>query len=110
MVGNRPLCVHALASDKLAPFGFYQYLLTSVADADVARFLRALTFLPLHEVAELEAAVGRPGFAPNQAQRVLAAEVTRFVHGEEGLQQALAATAVRFPSASRPLWGSARCP
>ncbi len=88
--------VHARA-DKLAPFGFYQYLLTAVPDADVARFLRALTFLPLPEIAELEAAMGQPGYAPNTAQRVLAAEVTRFVHGEEGLAQALAATAVRAP-------------
>ena len=68
-----------------------------LTNADVARFLRALTFLPLPEVAELEEAMGQPGYAPNTAQRVLAAEVTRFVHGEEGLAQALAATAVRAP-------------
>ena len=35
-----------------------------------------------------------PDYAPNSAQRRLAEEVTRFVHGEEGLRQALAATQV----------------
>jgi hypothetical protein len=35
-----------------------------------------------------------PDYVPNTAQRLLAAEVTRFVHGEEGLQQALKATQV----------------
>jgi tyrosyl-tRNA synthetase len=37
-----------------------------------------------------------PGYAPNTAQRRLAEEVTRFVHGQEGLQQALNATEVRL--------------
>ncbi len=36
-----------------------------------------------------------PGYVPNTAQRRLAEEVTRFVHGEEGLAQALKATEVR---------------
>lgn len=58
--------------------------------------LQMLTFLPLEEVAALEAAMKAPGYVPNSAQRRLAEEVTRFVHGEEGLQQALKATEVRL--------------
>jgi tyrosyl-tRNA synthetase len=47
------------------------------------------------EVAAMEAAMAVPGYVPNTAQRRLAEEVTRFVHGEEGLAQALKATEVR---------------
>ena len=81
---------------KLSPFQLYQFLLGSVPDVDVCKFLRQLTFLPLADIAALEAALGTPGYAPNTAQRLLASEVTRFVHGESGLQAALAATAVRL--------------
>jgi len=80
---------------KLSPFQLYQFLLGSVPDADVFRFLRQLTFLPLAELGALEAAAGSAAYAPNTAQRLLAAEVTRFVHGPDGLAAALAATAVR---------------
>jgi len=48
------------------------------------------------EVESIAAAMAGPDYAPNSAQRRLAEEVTRFVHGEEGLRQALAATQVRF--------------
>jgi len=71
-----------------------------VPDADVYRFLRQLTFLPLTEIAALEAALGTPDYVPNSAQRLLASEVTRFVHGKAGLEAALAATAVRLPPQS----------
>jgi len=63
----------------------------------VFRFLRQLTFLPLADVAALEAAASTAAYAPNTAQRLLAAEVTRFVHGADGLAAALAATAVSTP-------------
>ena len=46
------------------------------------------------EVDGIEAAMAGPAYVPNSAQRRLAEEVTRFVHGEEGLRQALAATQV----------------
>lgn len=83
-----------LRADKLSPFKFYQHLLTNVADVEAGKFLRMLTFLPLEEIAAIEAEAGGPGGA-GAAQRRLAEEVTRFVHGKEGLQQALAATQVR---------------
>lgn len=88
------------------PFKFYQYLLTSVPDADVCSFLRKLTFLPLEDVAAVEARLAAGpagGYDPNSAQRLLASEVTRFVHGDAGLDQALAATAALRPGAATVL-------
>ncbi|KAK9820078.1 hypothetical protein WJX72_005856 [[Myrmecia] bisecta] len=92
-----------LAADKLSPFKFYQYLLTSIPDSDVIKFLKMLTFLDLGEIARLEAAMQAPDYKPNLAQQVLAAEVTRFVHGEEGLQQALKTTQALAPGARTQL-------
>ena len=46
------------------------------------------------EVAGIEASMTTTGYVPNSAQRRLAEEVTHFVHGKEGLRQALAATEV----------------
>jgi tyrosyl-tRNA synthetase len=50
-----------------------------VTDADVIKFLRMLTFLPLEEIAALEAAMGQPDYVPNTAQKRLAEAVTRYV-------------------------------
>ena len=72
-----------LDAKRTSPYAFYQFWL-STADADVYRFLRYFTFLPVAEIAEIERAdaerEGRP-----EAQRILAREVTRLVHGEAGL-------------------------
>ncbi|KAI3426284.1 hypothetical protein D9Q98_008657 [Chlorella vulgaris] len=87
-----------LNADMLGPYQFYQFLFKT-ADADVIKFLRMLTFLPLEEVASIETAMQAPGYAANTAQRRLAEEVTRFVHGEQGLQQALKATQALAPGA-----------
>ncbi|KAL6778212.1 TSY1 [Auxenochlorella protothecoides x Auxenochlorella symbiontica] len=84
-----------LSPAKLSPYAFYQALLAT-ADDDVARMLRALTFLPLEQIDALLA----PGQPPAAAQRALAAEVTRFVHGEDGLRDALAATRALAPGSS----------
>lgn len=81
----------------MSPFKFYQYLLTSVTDAEVIKFLRMLTFVPLEDISALERSMQQPGYKPNTAQRLLASEVTRFVHGQQGLDQALKATQVRCP-------------
>ncbi len=78
----------------MSPFKFYQYLLTTVTDAEVIKFLRMLTFLPLEDISALESSMQQPGYKPNTAQRLLASEVTRFVHGQQGLDQALKATQV----------------
>jgi len=86
-----------LSAERLSPYKFYQYLF-STTDADVIRFMKMLTFLPLGDIEEMEAAMSRKSeYVPNTAQMKLA-EVTRFVHGEQGLEQALAATKVSLVS------------
>ncbi|GIX31509.1 MAG: tyrosine--tRNA ligase [Porticoccaceae bacterium] len=71
---------------RTSPYTFYQFW-RNTADADVYRFLRYFTFLPVQEIAELERAdAARSG--PKEAQVVLAREVTRLVHGAEGLAAA----------------------
>ncbi|KAL4448413.1 hypothetical protein ABPG75_005632 [Micractinium tetrahymenae] len=91
-----------LNGDMLSPYQFYQFLFKT-ADADVIKFLRMLTFLPLEEIDALDAAMQSPGYVANTAQRRLAEEVTRFVHGEEGLQQAIKATEALAPGAATKL-------
>jgi len=91
-----------LSADKMSPYRFYQYLFAT-EDADVIKFMRMLTFLPLEEIAALESAMSEEGYIPNTAQRRLAEEVTRFVHGERGLEVALKATAGLAPGSSTPL-------
>jgi len=75
-----------LEPEKTSPYDLYQFWINT-ADADVVPFLKYFTFLVLEEIADLEAAVRR---APEkrEAQRVLAREVTRLVHGEEAMHQA----------------------
>lgn len=91
-----------LSPSMLSPYKFYQYFF-SVPDADVIRFLRILTFLDLEEIDELEKDMKRPGYVPNTAQRRLAEEVTRFVHGEDGLNEAVKATDALRPGAETKL-------
>ncbi|CAI7757416.1 unnamed protein product, partial [Closterium sp. NIES-54] len=74
--------------------------LFATPDADVIKFLRMLTFLPMAEIDRWEAAMCQPGYEPNAAQKLLAQEVTRFVHGEEGLQEALRATQALAPGST----------
>jgi len=83
-----------LAPNKTSPYAFYQFWLNT-ADADVYKFLRYFTFLSVAEIdaieAEDKAAQGRP-----RAQGVLAKEVTKLVHGEEGLEAAERITLAMF--------------
>ena len=80
-----------LSPERLSPYKFYQYMLQS-ADADVVTFMKRLTFMDMEEIARYEREMGEAGYVPNTAQRRLAEEVTRFVHGAKGLEQALKAT------------------
>ncbi|GAB4817181.1 hypothetical protein N2152v2_004227 [Parachlorella kessleri] len=91
-----------LSAEMLSPYQFYQFLFKTV-DADVIKFLRMLTFLPLEEIHAIERSMQSEGYVPNTAQRRLAEEVTRFVHGEEGLQQAIKATQALAPGATTQL-------
>tara|TARA_R110000823_G_scaffold195624_7_gene326976 strand:+ start:18030 stop:19325 length:1296 start_codon:yes stop_codon:yes gene_type:complete len=75
-----------LDAAKTSPYAFYQFWL-GTADADVYRYLRYFTFLDVEEIERLERddqqRAGRP-----EAQRRLATEMTRLVHGQEGLAAA----------------------
>jgi tyrosyl-tRNA synthetase len=74
-----------LDSSKTSAYAFYQFWLNT-ADADVYRFIRFFTFLPVEEVSALE--IADKAAAKPEAQRVLAKEVTRLVHGNDGLMAA----------------------
>ncbi|MGK0498374.1 MAG: tyrosyl-tRNA synthetase [Oceanicoccus sp.] len=79
---------------KTSPYAFYQFWLNT-NDDDVYKFLRYFTFLSVAEIAEIEAkdrlADGRP-----KGQGILATEVTRLIHGEEGLAAAIRITLAMF--------------
>lgn len=83
-----------LDANKTSPYAFYQFWL-STADADVYKFLKYFTFLPVEEIESIQAkdeqAAGRP-----DAQRVLAEEMTRLVHGQDGLEAAQRITQAMF--------------
>ena len=72
-----------LDANKTSPYAFYQFWL-GTADADVYRFLRYFTFLSLSDIEAVERADSERSGRP-EAQRLLAQEVTRLVHGDEGL-------------------------
>ncbi len=73
-----------LDPDKTPPFEFYQYW-RNVADADVLKCLRMLTFLPLEQIDEMDK---WEGSQLNQAKEILAFELTKLVHGDEEAQKA----------------------
>lgn len=66
-----------LNEDKLSNFDFWQYW-RNVADADVGRFLRIFTDLPLDEISKLEVLQGQE---VNEAKKILADEVTKLIRG-----------------------------
>jgi tyrosyl-tRNA synthetase len=68
-----------LNAERLLPYDFWQFWRNS-GDADVGRFLRLFTELPLNEIARLEALQGSE---TNEAKKVLADEVTALCHGRE---------------------------
>ena len=68
-----------LDPNKTSPFEFYQYW-RNVADADVLKCIRMLTFLPMEEI---EAMNSWEGSQLNKAKEILAYELTKLVHGEE---------------------------
>ena len=67
-----------LNAERLSPYDYFQYW-RNTEDADVGRFLRLFTDLPLDEIARLEAL---PGAEINEAKKVLALEATRLAHGD----------------------------
>ena len=75
-----------LNAKKTSPYQFYQFWL-KVADADVYKFLKYFTFLSIEEIDSIEAKDKASGTKP-EAQRILAEEMTRLIHGEAALQAA----------------------
>ena len=73
-----------LDPNKTSPFDFYQYW-RNVADADVLKCLRMLTFLPLEQIEEMD---HWEGSRLNEAKEILAFELTKLVHGEEEARKA----------------------
>ena len=81
-----------LNADLFSPYEFWQYF-RNTEDADVGRFLKIFTRLPLDEIARL-AALG--GAELNDAKKVLATEATAVVHGREAAEQAAEAARATF--------------
>jgi len=91
-----------LSPEKVSPYEFYQYLYR-VSDADVIKLMRLLTFMEMDEIHHYERMMKKPDYAPNTAQKKLAEEVTRIVHGEKGLETALKVTEGMAPGSASTL-------
>ncbi len=81
-----------LDPNKTTPYEFYQYW-RNVADADVLKCLRMLTFLPLEQIDEMDK---WEGSQLNTAKEILAFELTKLVHGEDEASKAQSAAKALF--------------
>ena len=81
-----------LDPNKTSPFDFYQYW-RNVADADVLKCIRMLTFLPIEQIDEMDK---WEGSQLNTAKEILAYELTKMVHGEEEAEKAKAGAKALF--------------
>ena len=85
-----------LDPNKTSPFEFYQYW-RNVADADVMKCIRMLTFLPIEEIDKMSS---WEGAELNKAKDILAYELTALVHGEEEAKKAREASLALFANGS----------
>jgi tyrosyl-tRNA synthetase len=83
-----------LSAARTSPYQFYQYWIRT-EDADVSKVLRTLTTLPHDEIEALDVAREQEA-AKRDSQRRLAEELTRLVHGDEGLTSAKRATDIFY--------------
>ncbi len=81
-----------LDAEKTSPFEFYQYW-RNIADADVLKCIRMLTFLPMEQIREMDA---WEGAQLNEAKQILAWELTALVHGKEEADKAKEASLALF--------------
>ena len=88
-----------LDPNKTSPYDFYQYW-RNVADADVLKCIRMLTFLPIEEINAMDS---WEGSQLNTAKEILAYELTKLVHGEEEAERAKEASRALFVSGSSAL-------
>ncbi|MBA2726813.1 MAG: tyrosine--tRNA ligase [Parachlamydiaceae bacterium] len=91
-----------LSPEKLAPYEFYQYLVR-VSDQDVITLMKLLTFMEMSEIHHYQTLMQKSDYTPNTAQKRLAEEVTRIVHGDSGLNIALKVTQGVAPGAETVL-------
>ena len=92
-----------LDPEKTSPFDFFQYW-RNVADADVLKCLRMLTFLPIEQINEMD---HWEGSQLTQAKEILAYELTKLVHGEEEAEKSLKSAKELFAggnAADMPAW------
>jgi len=89
-----------LDAEKTSPYEFFQFWRNST-DADAEKYIKIFTFLPQQEVVDLIAA-HKGNEHLYGLQKKLAEEVTKFVHGEEGLKMALATTEKLFANQTAP--------
>ena len=82
-----------LDPEKTTPYEFFQYW-RNVADADVIKCLKMLTFVPVEQIEEMEKTMAGAQF--NAAKELLAYELTKLVHGEEEAEKAKAAAKALF--------------
>lgn len=83
-----------LDPEKTSPYEFYQFWINT-ADADVTRYLKIFTFLSKEEIDSLEASMKEEAHL-RKAQKALAEEMTRLIHGQEALDQAINITKALF--------------
>ena len=84
-----------LDPNKTSPYEFYQYW-RNVADSDVLKCIRMLTFIPVEEIDKMDS---WEGSQLNTAKEILAYELTKLVHGEEEAEKAQAAARALFSGA-----------
>jgi tyrosyl-tRNA synthetase len=83
-----------LDAEKTTPYEFYQFWINT-ADADVVKYLKFFTFLTREEIEALEVSVQEEPHL-RKAQKALAEEMTRMIHGEDALEQAIKITDALF--------------
>ena len=83
-----------LDPEKTTPYEFYQFWINT-ADADVVKYLKFFTFLSKEEIEGLEESVKNEPHL-RKAQKALAEEMTRLIHGQESLDQAIKITEALF--------------
>jgi tyrosyl-tRNA synthetase len=90
-----------LDPEKTTPYEFYQFWINT-ADADVVKYLKYFTFLSHEEIEQLEASVQEEPHL-RKAQKALAEEMTRLIHGDESLEQAIKISNALFSGDVRTL-------
>ncbi|GKV64787.1 MULTISPECIES: tyrosine--tRNA ligase [unclassified Sporosarcina] len=93
-----------LDAKKTSPYEFYQFWINA-ADADVVKYLKIFTFLSREEIEALETSVQEEPHL-RKAQKTLAEEMTRLIHGEASLEQAIRISAALFSGDLKALTAS----